>query len=293
MSSLFLSTAPDTSLHIRLTRPSTTTTKPLIIFLHYWGGSSSTWHKLTATDSKTSLSSEYPTAAVDLRGWGKSTGPQNDDGSAYLVTAMASDIASVLSQLQADDNNKDLLNDGFVLVGHSMGAKVALATPSALPDHLLKQLKGFVLVAPAPPTPLVLPPEMKQQQRVAYETEASVRWTVENVLANRDRLSEEDIDGIVRGSLSGNAPAKAAWPVYGMEQDISDRVPERLREHGLPVRVLVGELDVVEPKERVQTQVCHVLEGMGAHVSFRSVEGVKHLIPLEAPGAVRDEILAF
>ncbi|KAL4908687.1 hypothetical protein BDW74DRAFT_175369 [Aspergillus multicolor] len=293
MSFLFLSTAPDTSLHIRITRPSTSTAKPLLVFLHYWGGSSSTWHKLTETSSESSVSFEYPTVAVDLRGWGKSTGPAGDAGSAYLPTTMANDVASVLSQLQADADNKSLLDHGFVLVGHSMGAKVALATPSALPATLLEQLKGFVLVAPAPPTPLILPPELKQQQKVAYETESSVRWTVENVLANRDRLSEKDLEGVVRDSLSSNALAKAAWPTYGMEQDVSGRVPERLREHPLPVRVLVGERDVVEPKERVQTEVCDTLRGMGAVVSFHVVADVKHLVPLESPEAVRDEIFIF
>ncbi|KAL4986485.1 Alpha/Beta hydrolase protein [Aspergillus falconensis] len=293
MSSLFLSTSLDTSLHIRISRPSTASSKPLLVFLHYWGGSSSTWYKLTATDSKASVSSRYPTAAVDLRGWGKSTGPAIDPGSVYSITAMAGDIASVLSQLEEDDDSKDLLAHGFVLVGHSMGAKIALAAQSMLPAHLLEQLHGFVLIAPAPPTELILPASMQQQQKAAYETEGSVRWTVENILANANHLLEKDLELVVRDSLSGNPQAKTAWPLYGMKQDISQLVTKSSPARNVRIRVLAGELDVVEPKERIKAEVCDFLTGLGADVSFRTVEGVKHLIPLESPEAVRDEILVF
>ncbi|KAL6229507.1 hypothetical protein BDW75DRAFT_97523 [Aspergillus navahoensis] len=293
MSSLFLSTAPGTTLHIRVSRPSTPIGKPLIVFLHYWGGSSSTWYKLTSTDSQTSIANKYPTAAVDLRGWGKSTGPVYDPGSAYSVTAMAADTASVLSRLETDADYNDFLAHGFILVGHSMGAKVALATLSVLPAHLLERLKGLVLVAPAPPTALELPGEMKEQQRAAYETQSSVRWTVENILARVDRLSQKDLECLVHDSLAGNDLSKAAWPLYGMREDISNLVSKTIRGKGIRVRILAGELDVVEPQERVQVEVCQYLKELGANVSFRIVEGVKHLIPLEMPQAVRDEISIF
>ncbi|KAL2817906.1 Alpha/Beta hydrolase protein [Aspergillus cavernicola] len=298
MSSLSISTSPDTTLHVRITRPKTNTRKPLLVFLHYWGGSSLTWYKLVFPDSTTTLSSEYPTAAIDLRGWGQSTGPTEDAaGASYSITTMASDIASVLSQLKSHAQNEDLLANGFVLVGHSMGAKVALATLSALPAaDLLGALKGLVLVAPAPPTALVLPVEMKEQQKVAYETEDSVRWVATNVLSSVEHLSEGDLDIIVRDSLSGNPLAKAAWPAYGMGEDITDEVSGALlalSAAGIQVRVLAGELDVVERKDRVESEVCRFLEGSGVMVSFRVVPAVKHLLPLESPAAVWEEISHF
>ncbi|PTU22030.1 hypothetical protein P175DRAFT_0531576 [Aspergillus ochraceoroseus IBT 24754] len=45
--------------------------------------------------------SAYPTATFDLRGWGKSTAPREENRSAYSISAMASDIASILRQLNA------------------------------------------------------------------------------------------------------------------------------------------------------------------------------------------------
>jgi pimeloyl-ACP methyl ester carboxylesterase len=291
MLSTFFSTASQTSIYVRITHPSKQSDKPLLVFLHYWGGASSTWYKLTSPETPTSLAHEYPTVAVDLRGWGKSTGPL-DDERAYSVSAMAADVASVLLQLHQDADNRSTLANAFVLIGQSMGAKVALATLPSLPDNLLKALKGIVLAAPAPPTALVLPVEIKEQQKGAYESAESVRWTVTNVLANAENLNETDLDTVIRDSLSGNPLAKTAWPSYGMEEDVSKSVENVLSKLGtnLRVRVLAGELDIVEPRERVEKEICRFLEDAGADVSFRVVNGVKHLIPLERPEAIYEAV---
>ncbi|KAL2830967.1 Alpha/Beta hydrolase protein [Aspergillus pseudoustus] len=294
MSSLFFSTAPATDIHVRVTRPDTHTEKPLLVFLHYWGGSSSTWYKLTSTKGQTPVSFEYPTAAIDLRGWGKSAHQAEGEGQ-HSISAMAADVASVLSQLEQQQENKSLLAHDFVLVGHSMGAKVGVASLSNLAAPLLAKLKGIVLVAPAPPTALILPPEMKEQQKVAYESEESVRWTVTNVLANAAKLDDKDMQTVVRDSLSGTALAKAAWPSYGMEEDISQDVKWVIASSvsGLRVRVLAGESDIVEPRDRVEKEVVQFLKDAGADVSLRVVEDVKHLIPLESPEAVYEEVTSF
>jgi pimeloyl-ACP methyl ester carboxylesterase len=217
--SRFFITSADTSIHVRVTQPAENTRKPLLVFLHYWGGTSSTWYKLTTPDSPTSLSKQYPTIAVDLRGWGQSIGPSEDGGSAYSVSSMASDIVSVLAQLMTNEGN--LLNHGLILVGHSMGAKVALATLGLLPLDLSLLVNDLVLIAPAPPTSLNLPSEMKAQQQGAYESEESIRWTIQNVLSNPAKLTISDIEMITLDSLGGSSLAKKAWPSYGMQEDVS------------------------------------------------------------------------
>ncbi|KAL4866123.1 hypothetical protein BDV12DRAFT_210668 [Aspergillus spectabilis] len=295
MSSIFVSASAETTLHARITRPTTNTKKPLLVFLHYWGGSSSTWYKVLAPDSPSSISSHYPTVAVDLRGWGKSTGPTEDTGRSYSPTTMASDLEILLSSLKNDTENSDLLAHGFVLVGHSMGAKVALASLSVPSEDVLAELKGLVFVAPAPPTALILPQEMKDQQNVAYQSEDSVRWTVTNVLANPEHLNNEDLELVVRDSLSGHNLAKTAWPGYGMEEDITQSVKTALASvpKGIQARVIVGELDVVEPRERVESEIGRLLKGFGVEVVVRTVPGVRHLIPLESPDVVAEEISHF
>ncbi|KAF4164380.1 hypothetical protein CNMCM6936_009316 [Aspergillus lentulus] len=296
MDSIIFRHTPDVSIHACISQPAVDHHKPLLVFLHYWGGSSSTWYKLTSPDSPTSLSSEYPIIAIDHRGWGKSTGPSQDDESAYSISSMANDVALVLQQLTADQDRNGVLKHGFVLIGHSMGAKVAMATLTVLPRDLLNCLRGLVLVAPAPPTPLLLPPEMQEQQKAAYESAESVRWSVSHVLANPENLDEKDIEMVVRDSLQGNQLAKGAWPTYGMPEDVSDAVAralESMDREKLQVSILVGESDVVEPKDRVDKEVRRFFERSGIQVSMRSVAGVRHLLPLECPEMLQWEISKF
>ncbi|KAL4969890.1 alpha/beta fold hydrolase [Aspergillus stella-maris] len=296
MESLTFATNSETTIHICISRLEEASTEPLVVFLHYWGCSSSAWHKLTSIDSATPTKlTSHPTAAIDLRGWGQSSGPAEDRGDSYSITAMAQDVANVLSQLNEHTRHSTLLENGFILVGHSMGAKVALATIQYLSPSLLNSFKGLVLVAPAPPTALVLPPEMREKQNAAYDSEESIRWTVKNVLSNPENLAESDMDIIIRDSLAGNPLAKAAWPRYGMQEDVSADVKEALKPlvGRVRARVLAGEWDVVETSERVKDQVVRFLEDIGVSTSFTVVKGVKHLIPLEVPEAVSEAISTF
>jgi hypothetical protein len=117
---------------------------------------------------------------------------------------------------------------------------------------------------------------------------------VNNVLANPEKLSESDIDLVIRDSLVGNRFAKSAWPSYGMQEDISPASRETLASRpGLRASVLLGELDVVETKERVEAEVVHFLRGSGVEVSLTIVEGIKHLVPLEDPESIYKEIRRY
>lgn len=294
MPALSFQTAPGIVIHTQLSiPPNEAHSKPLIVLLHYWGGSSSTWHKLTTPNSPTSLTASHPTLAIDHRGWGRSTAV-DENGDTYSIANMASDLNEILSQLRTESNHPDLLQHGFVLVGHSMGAKVALASLGLFCSDLLGLLKGLVLIAPAPPTALDLPAEMKAQQQVAYESEDTIRWTVANVLANAEKLTDADTALVVRDSLSGNVSAKRAWPSYGMQEDISEQVAKTLTScPGLRATILVGELDIVEPKERVQEEVASYLARYGVEIALKVVSGVRHLVPLEDPTSVYEAICQF
>ncbi len=81
--------------------------EPALVFLHYWGGSSRTWRGVIER-----LGGEPRCIALDQRGWGASTAT---DGR-YDLSAMADDVEAVTRQLGITR---------YVLVGHSMGGKVA------------------------------------------------------------------------------------------------------------------------------------------------------------------------
>lgn len=199
---------------------------------------------------------------------------------------MALDVASVLSHLQSTTS---LIDNGVILIGHSMGVKVTLATLSKLSDSLLSLIKGLVLVAPAPPTPLILPAEMSEQQRKAYDNEASVRWTVENVLSSVQNISIDDMNMVIRDSLAGSTLARDGWILHGMQEDITsalDEVSTRLVGSKVRVSVLAGAEDIVENKDRIEKEVVGALAQRGFEVQFEVFKRVKHLIPLENPEGI-------
>ena len=122
------------------------TGSPTLVFLHYWGGSRRTWSEVVGR-----LSDRFRCVAVDLRGWGKSDHHAED----YSLSPQADDVEGVIEALNLKD---------FVLVGHSMGGKIAQMVAGRRPEGL----KAVVLVAPAPPTPLLVPDAQKRMMLASY-----------------------------------------------------------------------------------------------------------------------------
>ena len=236
-----------------------------LIFLHFWGGSSKTYAPLISH-----LSSEFRCVAIDFRGWGQSSGPQRSD--AYSMSDLATDVEALIETLQLID---------FVLVGHSMGGKVAQLVAGR--GHA-KGLKGVVLIGSAPPTALELPLDMREVQLSAYSSPQSAEFVVRNVLSS-SMLADDVVTNLVDDMMKGNEFAKAAWPTYGMAEDI---VAES-RSIKVPVLVVGGELDKVEPLERLRAEVVGNIQT----AKIVTVLGSGHLLPLEAPVKVSWHIKDF
>jgi pimeloyl-ACP methyl ester carboxylesterase len=239
--------------------------KPTLIFLHFWGGSSRTF---SATISQ--ISPDYQSLAIDFRGWGSSTGPQSPE--AYSIHQLAIDIEIIISKLDIRD---------FILIGHSMGGKVAQLIAGR---NGLKGLKGLVLIAPAPPTPLELPPDMKEQQLTAYSSTESAEFVTRNVLSASE-LSDGSVALIVEDMLKGNVFARAAWPEYAMGEDIV----EHASKISVPVLVIGGGKDKVEPVGRLEKEILGTIDG----AEMRVIENSGHLLPVEAPTLVARYIEYF
>lgn len=244
-----------------------------VVFLHFWGGSARTWSFVTPH-----ISARYETVALDFRGWGDSTGP--DEADAYSTTALAEDVEKAIKRLHLGK---------FVLVGLSMGAKVAQLIASRFCSGeggfpLETNLVGLVLVSPAPPTPLHLPPEMRQQQLHAYDNPESAAFVAKNVLTASFRDTDLP-EFVVDDMIQGNRWAREAWPAYAMGEDESEGVGRIT----VPVLVLAAEKDPVEPVERIEKEICNRIPGAQLRILLES----GHLSPLDVPGAVAEHIVQF
>jgi pimeloyl-ACP methyl ester carboxylesterase len=235
---------------------------PALVFLHYWGGSSRTWQHVVDA-----LSPDYRTVTIDQRGWGKSAAPE----AGYALSDLADDVLAVVDALELES---------YILVGHSMGGKAAQLAASRRP----RGLAGLALVAPAPPTPLGLPLDARQNMVHAYDLRESIVATVQQVLAPGG-LSDGDLDTVIADSLAGASPAKAAWPLATSQEDITAAVPKI----DVPVIVISGEHDRVDPPEVLRRELLPRIPQARLVV----LPGTGHLSPLEAPTDLANIIKAF
>jgi len=235
---------------------------PTLLFLHYWGGSSRTWRGVSSR-----LAGSYRCVAYEHRGWGRSGSP----GSGFAIADLARDALAVIDALEPAD---------VVLVGHSMGGKVAQAVAA----HKPRRLRGLVLVAPAPATPAVTFDDAARQVLLSnYQSPESVRRGVEAV--TYQDIAPEAMEQIVADSLAGTPAATAAWPMGAISEDVSEGVGEI----EIPVLVVGADHDLVEPVALLRD---HVVAGLpNARMVVVTESG--HFIPLEQPDALADEIRSF
>lgn len=233
---------------------------PALVFLHYWGGSSRTWAPVIAH-----LASTNHCVAIDFRGWGESSKGASD----YGLTTLASDVIAVIEKLGLVE---------YFILGHSMGGKVAQLVAARHPAGL----RGLILYAPAPPTPMNVPEDQRRGYVSLYESRQGVEIVIRNLTPHTlpDSLREQIIEDTLRGSPG----ARRAWPLEGMIADIS----EEARKITVPVHIIAGGDDSVEPESSLRAVFGEVLR----NVDFVVLRGVGHIAPLEAPSKLADAIRA-
>lgn len=222
-----------------------------LIFLHYWGGSKRTWRPLIEK-----LERGTRCVTIDQRGWGES---RVSDGR-FDLEVMAADVEAVVSNLGIQR---------YVLVGHSMGGKVAQIVAKRQPSGLV----GLILVAPAPPTPMPVPKAQRAAMLSQYQSREGAQQAL-SILAG-STLPPDVRNQVIEDPLRGASDAKRAWTDHGMIQDIS----ANLDQVTVPVNVIVGSNDQVESELALRESFNRFLP----QATFQILDGVGHLLPLEAP----------
>jgi pimeloyl-ACP methyl ester carboxylesterase len=213
------------------------------------------------------LPAPYHTVAPDHRGWGDSEAPETG----YNLQNFADDLAGVITALDLQS---------YVLVGHSMGGKIAKLFASRRP----RGLAGLVLVAPAQPVPLHLPDEAFAMMRGAYLSRESVGMSIDHTLTAKP-LSAARREQVIADSLRGAPQARDAWPAYTSREDITKNVTAI----DVPVIVIAGELDRVDSLDLHKAELLPRI----AHAKLHVLAGTGHLSPLESPVEVAHRIHEF
>ncbi len=235
-------------------------THPTLFFLHALGGSARSW------DAVIAQLGEFDCRPLNLPGFGAAS-----DATGFSVEAMADTIAA---QIRAHNV------DRWVLVGHSMGGKIATILAHRSEEGRLAGLVGVVLMAASPPSP-----EPIDDDRHA----AMIDWVKQGPVGADD--AREFVDQNTAAPLPSaiyeaavadvQRAAPQAWRAW-LEQGSREDWSEQVGTLATPAVIVAGaeDGDLGEANQR-KLNMPHY-----AHARFESIAGAAHLLPLEQPDSV-------
>lgn len=233
-------------------------TEPTLVFLHYFGGAAMSWKWVIQH-----LQNDFRCIAIDLPGFGKCPpleNPSLEDYGKYLLQALT----------ELDFHN-------FVLIGHSMGGKIALQIALNASQNTLQQI---ILIAPSPPTIEPMPEEEKRRLLENHPGEQNAMTTVNS--ATRIPLPEDRRSLALQTHMQAADSAWRWWLQTGMQHSIADD----LDQIHVPVTAIASADDPVIPFNTIQHDVVELVP----HLRLIKLNGVGHLMPLEVPEKIAEII---
>jgi pimeloyl-ACP methyl ester carboxylesterase len=223
--------------------------QPPVLFIHGAGAGSAIWSMTLARVARFAHA-----VAIDLPGHGPS-----DRGDAPLDLTRYRDATGLLAAT--------LCLGPSVLVGHSMGALVALEAALAWPD----KVRALVLVAAAPRMPV----DPTLLALLDQDPDAAQLWLADHGLSPRAKPA------IRRGFLAAGlgAPANVTRADFAIVR-ATDLTP-RLAALRCPITWIDGADDQIVPAEARSGRPGEVI----------SVTNAGHLLPIEAPASVASAVL--
>jgi haloacetate dehalogenase len=178
-----------------------------VVLLHGYPQSGRCWHRVAP-----GLAAEHTVVVPDLRGYGRSsTPPDDDEHTVYSKRTMARDVVAVMAALG---------HDRFAVVGHDRGGRVAYRTALDHPEHVTRLC------------PLDIIPTIEQFELLASSRRAAVGGFHWYFLATRPPLAEALIGAEpqlyleqVMGSWSGVWPDAERITPEAMAAYVADFTP--------------------------------------------------------------------
>lgn len=229
---------------------------PAVLALHGWGRT----HRDFDAVLRPMDGPELPAVAVDLPGFGATPPPTEPWGSAEYARC----VAAVLEEMAAP----------VVVLAHSFGGRVAVHLAAARPDAVralvLTGVPGLVrLAAPRRPS-------------LAYRALRTAR--------RAGLIGEEQMERARRrhGSADYAAATGVMRQVHG--RVVAESYEAQLDVLRCPVTLVWGDDDMTAPLLVAEAAVARLRDGRIADVELVVLPGAGHLVPLRAPGALREAV---
>ena len=243
--------------------------KPTLFLIHFLGGSGREWSEVTSL-----LAESFRCVAIDLPGFGDAAGRPG-----YSVAAMADAVSEAVRAANPQR---------WVLVGHSMGAKVATVVAHRAENGAegLAGLSHLVLLAGSPPAP----EPMDETRR-----KTMLSWFSADVVTSRTQAQsfiDDSVGQPLPQALNGQAvddvlrihrAAWLAWLESGSLEDWTDRIGV-LR---TPALIVAGEKDTDLGSAAQERLMARHFES----TRLSTLSGAGHLLPMERPTEVARLIL--
>ncbi|MBC7504138.1 MAG: alpha/beta hydrolase [Sandarakinorhabdus sp.] len=231
-----------------------------VLFLHRFGGSAHSWGAVVAR-----LDQEMEVATPDLPGFGSAAGAIGPFDTAAYADAAGSALDAMASKQ-------------LVVVGHSMGGKIALALAALRPARLA----SLVLLSPSPPTAEPMTDAERAAALAGWGDPAYVAASIERTTAMA--ISSDAKATEIAGMLQTSALAWHSWFEAGSREDIS----KALANIEVPATILCGTADHTIPLIVQRREVAARL----VDTEIIEIPGAGHLLPVEAPDTVAEAITA-
>ncbi|MCR5888379.1 alpha/beta hydrolase [Hymenobacter sp. J193] len=230
--------------------------------LHYWAGSGRAFQPVADL-----LAPDYAFLAPDLGGFGEA--PMSAGG--FSVDAYADEVAAFIQKHGLSR---------YVLVGHSMGGKIALALAARQPPGLA----GVALLSPSPPTPEPMTDEDRAASLRAWGKLAEAESTLRRITVRA--LPRHWHQQIVADNLRSSRAAWDAWLLHGSRENLTDRVCAI----AVACTILAGDQDaVMSPSVHGLETLPLLPEGTPLEI----IGGAGHLLPYEAPQEIAQLLRSF
>lgn len=242
--------------------------KAAIIFLHDFGGSSYIFRRIIR-DCRCHC------ITVDFRGCGQSS--RASVSRLYSVERLVTDIEKLLPKLENVTS--------FILAGHGMGAKVAQIVASDKPQGLI----GLALINPVPASPWILSGSRMTRLYRSCETTTEALDFANSVLGARPgSLKLSDLDNVSTRAARQDKSLTISWLQEGSEGKEGDwsGVLDKIE---VPAIVIAGRCDRLISIQTVKDEVYDKIYGC----IMVEVEEAGHLLPLEKPKELLEELQAF
>jgi pimeloyl-ACP methyl ester carboxylesterase len=240
-----------------------------VVLTHGWGGSRAVWDAVVARLT----AAGHPVITFDLRGHGDST-----LGTAPVSLArLADDLAAVLDHVDARD---------VVLGGHSGGGYVALAYAVARPSEAVIRLRGLALLATASHEQDTPASELRMFGNPVFN------WVINRPFLGRKLLGQmvgpRARDGVAEANrrLFASLAPKVRVDYFRISCGMDLR--HGLASVAIPAVVVAGTEDkIIEPVygERLAAAL--------PDARFTGLDGIGHMLPLEAPVAVAEALIGL